>query len=42
MRYEKRFGNGYWRVFDTQEYKTVELCGTSVECDARLKAFNKS
>lgn len=30
MRYEVRFGNGYWRVFDTHHYTTVCLCPTQV------------
>lgn len=25
MRFETRWANGYWRVFDTQRYTTVRL-----------------
>jgi hypothetical protein len=41
MRYEKRWSNGFWRVFDTQEYKTMELCGTSIETDQRVGQYNR-
>jgi hypothetical protein len=40
MRYEKRWANGFWRVFDTQNYTTVELCSTSVEANQRVAQFN--
>ena len=43
MRYEKRWANGYWRIFDTVTYSTVELCNLSVDADERLaKVFNKA
>ena len=31
MRFEVRFGNGAWRVFDTVEYTTARLCGRRVD-----------
>lgn len=26
MKYVVKFNNGYWKVFDTVEYKDVQLC----------------
>ena len=26
MRYETRWSNGYWKVFDTQLYTTARVC----------------
>jgi len=40
MRYQKRWANGYWRVFDTLSYSTLRLAGTSAECDEHVRYYN--
>jgi len=35
-RYQKRWANGYWRVFDTHLYTTYSVCLTERECDKAL------
>lgn len=37
MRYEVRWGNGAWKVFDVQKYTDVEICRTEKEA-ARIAA----
>jgi hypothetical protein len=41
MRYEKRWANGYWRVFDTHLYTTVRLAGTALECEDMVSYYNR-
>lgn len=40
-RYEKRWANGAWRIFDTIRYTTVHLCYTEADADACLPIANK-
>lgn len=42
MRYEIRWANGYWRVFDTFTYSTVRLVGTYNECNEHVKFSNSN
>ena len=35
MRFEPRFVNGNWVVFDTHRYCAVRACGTLKECQDR-------
>lgn len=39
-RYEKRWANGFWRVFDTYEYTTHSIYGTEKECNRALGIGN--
>jgi hypothetical protein len=41
MRYEVRWGNGYWRVFDTERYTTHSLCGLKKEAVVAVAMLNK-
>ena len=41
MRYEVRWANGYWRVFDTDRYTTVSLCGLKTEAQAQVDYKNR-
>ena len=40
MRYEVRWANGYWRVFDTEEYTTHSLCGLKKEAQSAASKLN--
>lgn len=40
MRYEIRWANGSWRVFDTLHYTTVELCATQAETERAVDTLN--
>jgi hypothetical protein len=41
MRYEVRWANGSWRVFDTQQYTTHSLVGTQKEAVAAVSRLNR-
>jgi hypothetical protein len=41
MRYEKRWNNGYWKVFDTHRYTDKASVRTEKECDETVKRLNK-
>lgn len=40
MRYETRFANGSWRVFDTFFYATLSLCRSKVDADTETAWLN--
>lgn len=39
MRFEKRWSNGYWKLFDTERYTSVQTYRTEKEC---MKAVIKA
>jgi hypothetical protein len=40
MRFEKRFGNGYWGVFDTHRYAMAELVWLERDVVDAVDAYN--
>lgn len=40
MRFEVRFSNGYWKLFDTVEYESAELFYIKREADAACDRAN--
>lgn len=40
MRYEARWNNGFWKLFDTQNYADVEIFYTKKELDAAVEQAN--
>jgi hypothetical protein len=40
MRYTVRWNNGYWKIFDTRQYRDVEKFGTEVDAKKALASFN--
>lgn len=41
MRYEVRWANGSWRLFDTEQYTTAELFFIKKEADAACDRSNR-
>lgn len=41
MRYEVRWANGYWRIFDTERYTTLSLSDRKKEAVAAVAVLNK-
>lgn len=41
MRYEIRFSNGAWKLFDTQEYTSVAAFGLRAWAEEALERVNK-
>lgn len=41
MRYEIRFSNGYWKLFDTHEYCSVAAFGLRAWADEALERVSK-
>lgn len=42
MRFEKRWSNGYWKLFDTHFYSSVAIFGTEKECAAAVAKANSN
>lgn len=43
MKYTVKWNNGYWKVFDTQEYRDVAMHGLKTDADKncqRMNSFN--
>ena len=40
MKYVVKWNNGYWKVFDTEQYTDVMLCNLKTEAQAQAKRLN--
>jgi hypothetical protein len=40
MRYELRFNNGYWKLFDTFQYRSIEMFGLKTDAEAAVAEAN--
>ncbi len=41
MRYETRWSNGFWKVFDTIEYTSIEAHHTKASVDEAVRVANE-
>jgi len=40
MRYQVRWSNGYWKLFDTQEYRSVDIFRLRAHAEEALSQVN--